>query len=240
MIFFDQRLRPEHSVNASFTTALEGSGSHRVFRITSTISARESLKSPQLDDMCRYFQKYHLPRSYFFDLFELHVLFGDKVHLFGEQDLEDPSWEASGWGSMLLISIEEEDLIHPVTVPFHARYWEPNKDGKPGVTHISAPQVFSACLQQDAAFVDNPWDTFTIKQVILGESNRYRFFMNRGPKQFTIESALASSQTAEPIMWLTISFIVCGFLYICARIISKRRTSASSHDALVVKVKKHA
>lgn len=226
MIFFDQRLGPVSLDHGSFRTAITGSGSHLHF----STSVSQNVPVP-IDNhstrACQHFIEYRLPRSFFFDRFELQGIFGDKIQLFGEQDLEAPEWQVDGWGSMLVLEIDTEAGQRLIEVPFHARYWKPRVGGQPGKTQLVSPQLFTACHQEDAAFSDNPWESFTSKQKIIGESKRFRFIPNVGETQFEVTSALADGQPAELVMWITILCILCGFAVVMLRSLHIGKSAAA-------------
>ncbi|KAJ1994273.1 protease B nonderepressible form [Coemansia spiralis] len=74
---------------------------------------------------CRIETIQTLPRSYFFDPYQLYDIsaeLGMQYHHYGEVELERPAETISSWGSMLVISQYPHLDSLNVSVPIHARY----------------------------------------------------------------------------------------------------------------------
>lgn len=229
MIFFDQRLRPLDSKDATYATTIAGNGSHLEFK-TQAQSAIKQQKFNQKAD-CRLFAEYVLPKEYFFDAFELQNRFPNKTQLYGEQDLEAPTWKVSGWGSILYVDIEEAwATAAAISIPFHARYFEPSTKASPRRTRVMAPQLFQSCHQADQAFIDNPWETSTFKSQVLGEDQYYRFLQSRGAASFEITGAVADASHEGMVRWVSSTVILLGFVYSLTRMLlgRERRTAINA------------
>lgn len=218
MIFFDQRLRPL-TKSGKITTRIGGQGSHLKFDTRMTDDTRFEISS-QKQKACKLLSMYYLPKTHFFDLFELEGLLGrDNVELYGEQDLEAPVWAVKGWGSILVAKLDSSEGQSHLQLPFHARYSEPNKGGQARPTQITAPQVFTACYQDDAAYIDNPWEPHTLKELLIGENFRLRFFDNEGPSSYLVTTAVADDQAAGKIMWITLLSLLIGTVFILSKVL---------------------
>lgn len=221
MIFFDQRVKPVSLELANFSTKIDGdTGSHATFVMNYNISDRVvSVTGPQ--DSCKLFAEFRLPNSHFFDSFEMESLFPNQTKLYGEQDLEAPQWSTSGWGSVLHITLPLLTSKVPVSVPFHARYMEPNKQGNHHHTKLFAPHMFMACSQEDASFTDNPWDQYTSKQVLFGPRQTFHYIEALGETQYTVRSPVGRTDDAAAVMWLTVISVFVSFLYVTKKLMDK-------------------
>lgn len=230
MIFFDQRLRPLVD-SPKIVTRIRGQGSHLSFDTDmSNVASLEP--AHHLRRHCKLISMYYLPRTHFFDLFELEGLFGrTRVQLLGEQDLEAPVWDAKSWGSILSVEVESPDPKHHLQIPFHARYLQPSRGGEVVETQISAPQLFTACSQEDAAFIDNPWESATLKELIIGDNYQLRFYQNDGPSSFVVRSAVADSESAQFVMWSTLLCLGLGFVFVLRRVFQGLRQDLGTHGS---------
>lgn len=233
MVFFDQRLRPHSSAQASFQSTIRGTGSHLTLEITPHYGNMNSTRILSSKDCVSYVMA-ELPKSHFFDIYELQGMESlVQVRVFGEQDLEKPIWSAHEWGSILLAEFPMLDSDRGFKLPFHARYLHPHIGNIAEPALILAPQVFYACPLQDTAFEDNPWNAFTMKEDLIGPNQLLRFYDNTGPRNFTLQLPAANASSTTTIVWMTILTILIGFGYIILQVFflfSPRRVVNSKAD----------
>jgi hypothetical protein len=95
---------------------------------------------------------YTLPKDVFVDKYQLAQLaqFGSGginsvTGVWGETDLEDPTYKANGWGSIVLIELPDHQVDLTLELPLHLRYLEPLEGGGKRHVDILPPEIFWAC-----------------------------------------------------------------------------------------------
>jgi hypothetical protein len=140
--------------SARLNTSLSPSyGSHPTLRTTIPVSALQPPVNDTLNyETCGLHALYTLSKDVFVDKYQLNQLAQFKsggikeLHgVWGETDLEDPSYKTKGWGSIVLLDVETSDSAMTLELPLHLRYLEPHAGG--GYTHLNilSPEVFWAC-----------------------------------------------------------------------------------------------
>jgi len=139
------------------TTSLEPKyGSHPNLRTVIPIKGLVPPVNDTLDDeTCGLHALYTLSKDVFVDKYQLAQLaqfesggIKDLRGVWGETDLEEPSYNTHGWGSIVLIDIpKQEDVTSSLTVelPIHLRYLEPLVGGGNRTVDILPPEIFWAC-----------------------------------------------------------------------------------------------
>jgi hypothetical protein len=133
-------------------------GSHPVLK---TLLPKSMLQAPINDTLdhetCNLHALYTLSKDVFVDQYQLSQLAQFKSGgienvrgIWGETDLENPSYTTKEWGSLVLVDIpklEEGDAIHEMTVelPMHLRYLKPREGGGNQIVEILPPEMFWTC-----------------------------------------------------------------------------------------------
>lgn len=212
MIFFDQRVRPGGNNSTQIQSSIVGQGSHLRFS-TDIVDLGDAEKfSPA--SSCKILGLYTLPKTHFFDVFEIKGLGYAVSKLYGEFDLENPIWRVDGWGSMLLTELPEKRQDSTVQMPFHARYHNPNLDGDDIVTSLHAPIMFQACHEPESAFLDNPWDGHSVLSHLVGDDYSFRIFNDIGPANFMVQNATADTISSKSVLLFTVLSITLGFIFL--------------------------
>jgi hypothetical protein len=98
--------------------------------------------------------QYTLSKDVFVDKYQLAQLAQFKsggiqnVRVWGETDLEAPSYETPGWGSIVLVDApkpDPKDTQMTLKLPLHLRYLRPIDGGGKVHVDILPPEVFWAC-----------------------------------------------------------------------------------------------
>ena len=147
-----------HHILSSTTQLLNTSlspsyGSHPVLQ---TILPISTLQPPMNDTLnhetCNLHALYTLSKDVFVDKYQLTQLsqfqsggIKNLRGVWGETDLEDPSYKTNGWGSIILIDIEQENSELILELPLHLRYLEPLDGGGNRHLDILPPEIFWAC-----------------------------------------------------------------------------------------------
>ena len=121
-----------------------------------TVMPQSALRPPVDDtldhDSCKLHALYTLSKDVFVDKYQLAQLsqfrsggLKEVKALYGETDLEDPSYKTKGWGSIVLVEVHAVESELTVELPLHLRYLEPQIGG--GYQHIELlpPAIFWAC-----------------------------------------------------------------------------------------------
>ena len=138
------------------TTLSPAYGSHPVLRTT---IPGATLLPPVNDTLnhesCKLHALYTLSKSVFVDKYQLTQLaqfqsggIQNLRGVWGETDLENPSYKTQGWGSVVLIDIatlEGKKSEMMVELPLHLRYLEPQAGGGMRRVNVLPPEVFWAC-----------------------------------------------------------------------------------------------
>lgn len=236
MVFFDQRLRPHSQSEASFQSTIRGTGSHLTLDIVPRYGNANTTRN-LLSKGCTPYVMAELPKSHFFDIYELqnleHLI---SPRVFGEQDLEQPIWSTHGWGSFLITEFRMHASETSLQIPFHARYLNPVPEDSARSSTILAPQVFYACPLQDSAFEDNPWNTYSLKEDLIGPDHLFRFYRNSGARNFTLQLPAAEASSTPIVLWMTILTILIGFIYVILQLPflhSTKRITATPTEQLI-------
>jgi hypothetical protein len=130
-------------------------GSHPVLETVFPLSALQPPVNETLDhDTCTLHALYTLSNEVFVDKYQLSQLAQfkaggiEKFQVWGETDLEDPSYKTPGWGSVVLVDTpkpDQKDTNMTQKLPLHLRYLEPIKGGGKRHLDILPPEVFWAC-----------------------------------------------------------------------------------------------
>lgn len=128
-------------------------GSHPKMQTSMPLTALRPPVNDTLDhDSCILHALYTLSKDVFVDKYQLAQLsqfqsggLKDVKALYGETDLEDPSYMIKGWGSIVLVEIAEEESELTFELPLHLRYLQPQNGG--GYQHLELlpPEIFWAC-----------------------------------------------------------------------------------------------
>ena len=130
-------------------------GSHPNIR---TILSRSALVPPINDTLdyetCTLHGLYTLSKEAFVDKYQLAQLaqfqsggISNLRGVWGETDLESPSYKTEGWGSVVLIDIAIPELSEDLALelPVHLRYLEPIDRGGYTLVTLLSPQIFWTC-----------------------------------------------------------------------------------------------
>ena len=128
-------------------------GSHPTLQTTLPKSALQPPLNNTLDyETCNLHALFTLSKEVFVDKYQLAQLAqfqsGGIKHLrgvWGETDLEDPSYKTKGWGSVVLIDISPTEEELTLKLPLHLRYLDPLEGGGNRHLDILPPEVFWAC-----------------------------------------------------------------------------------------------
>jgi PIG-X / PBN1 len=132
-------------------------GSHPNIR---TILPSSTLVPPVNDtvdhESCTLHGLYTLSKEVFVDKYQLAQLaqfqsggIADVRGVWGETDLENPTYKTEGWGSVVLLDVavpvadEAEELV--LELPVHLRYLEPSTEGGYEALTLLPPQLFWTC-----------------------------------------------------------------------------------------------
>lgn len=252
VIFYDQQLRPDSAMpgDAAVRHQVVGRGSHLKMTSSWSIPVANSSHFADLQRLaeqgCRFYGMYTLPKSHFFDRYELARHFpalddsnGDSARaeaglsepsfaLHGEQHLEAPEWSVRGWGSILLLSLSASQMAAEdeiVSVPMHGRYLSPTTGGAPQRRLLQPPVFFHACPLSDAAFDDDPWRTTgpSLLRRLFDDTTELRVFEQHAWQdgaqvgKFTTTLPVANAAQAQNVAWITIATILLGAAYIVLR-----------------------
>ena len=132
-------------------------GSHPILQ---TILPPSALRPPVNDTLnhetCNFYALYTLSKEVFVDKYQLAQLaqfssggLQNVQGIWGETDLEDPSYKTKGWGSIVLINVTRTNPKSTLELPIHLRYLGPQDGGGYRNTEVLPPQLFWAC-QNDA------------------------------------------------------------------------------------------
>ncbi len=227
-IFFPNRFTASE---AEAQHTLRGTGSHLTIR-----SLFSGIKDIVRYDACQLFNMYHLPREYFIDEYQIrdsHPPPAHRLQLYGEKDLEAPSWEIRGWGSILLARIETDrqgEHEFELDIPIHARYLPASNQTYQTVA-IPAPTSFFACPStlgnslrlpldpiNDVDFDDNPFDSFPQLYKVLFPENTVFHMLQTKDSSFTSTIPVANSDDAEIVVIGTLSLIMVGSSWLLYKI----------------------
>ncbi|KAJ2499513.1 hypothetical protein IWW47_003345 [Coemansia sp. RSA 2052] len=89
------------------------------------VSAHADANTPLISDQCHLDTIVMLPRTYFFDpyqLYELRDRLGDRYEHYGPIELERPAEVMPNWGSLLHLNQRPHTSALNATIPIHARY----------------------------------------------------------------------------------------------------------------------
>lgn len=130
-------------------------GSHPVLK---TILPMPTLQAPINDTLdhetCNLHALYTLSKDVFVDQYQLSQLaqfksggIEDLRGVWGETDLENPSYKTKAWGSVVLVDIPKVEKPAELTLelPLHMRYLEPQDGGGKTPVEILPPEVFWTC-----------------------------------------------------------------------------------------------
>lgn len=122
-----------------------------------TVLSDSALQAPMNDtfdhDTCSLHAMYTLSNHVFVDKYQLAQLaqFGsggiqEIRGVWGETNLEDPSYHTPGWGSVVLVDISDDlETTLTLELPLHLRYLEPVDGGGKRHVDILPPEIFWAC-----------------------------------------------------------------------------------------------
>jgi hypothetical protein len=130
-------------------------GSHPVLKTRLPMAALQAPINDTLDhETCNLHALYTLSKQVFVDQYQVSQLAQFKSGgienlrgIWGETDLENPSYKTDGWGSVVLVDIPklEEPSEATLELPLHVRYLEPLEGGGNRLVEILPPEVFWAC-----------------------------------------------------------------------------------------------
>jgi len=130
-------------------------GSHPVMKTRLPMSALQAPINDTLDhESCRLHALYTLSKDVFVDQYQVSQLaqfnsggIDNLRGVWGETDLENPSYKTNGWGSVVLVDVSEPQEPSEMTLelPLHVRYLEPLEGGGKRPVEILPPEVFWAC-----------------------------------------------------------------------------------------------
>ena len=140
--------------SGEITTILDPAyGSHPVLRSQLPRSAFRGPVENTLDhESCQLHALYTLPKEVFVDKYQLAQLsqfksggIEDIRGIWGETDLEDPTYKTRGWGSVVLLDVSKSDNSTTLELPLHLRYLEPVDGGGKTQVDLLPPELFWAC-----------------------------------------------------------------------------------------------
>jgi hypothetical protein len=144
-----------HVLHSKLETSLSPTyGSHPTLQtVLSTLALQAPMNDTYNHDTCSLHAMYTLSNQVFVDKYQLAQLaqFGSggiqEVHgVWGETNLEDPSYHTPGWGSIVLVDIPDElETTLTLELPLHLRYLEPVDGGGKRHVDILPPEIFWAC-----------------------------------------------------------------------------------------------
>lgn len=129
-------------------------GSHPVLQTRLPAPALQPPVNDTLNsESCNLHALYMLSNEVFVDKYQLAQLTqfqsGGIRHLsgiWGETDLENPSYKTKGWGSIVLVDVVEQDQSElKLELPLHLRYLQPQTGGGKRQVDILPPEIFWAC-----------------------------------------------------------------------------------------------
>ena len=134
------------------TTLSPPYGSHPVLQTRLPVTALQAPANDTLDsESCKLHALYTLSNEVFVDKYQLAQLaqfqsggLRQLSGVWGETDLENPSYKTKGWGSIVLVDVVEQDLS-ALELPLHLRYLEPQIGGGARNVEILPPEIFWAC-----------------------------------------------------------------------------------------------
>lgn len=141
---------PSQGLNTSLSPPY---GSHPTMQTTLPASALRPPLNDTLDyKTCNLHALYTLSKDVFVDKYQLTQLsqfqsggIGNLRGVWGETDLEDPSYKTKGWGSVVVIDVAPSEQELMLELPLHLRYLEPLPGGGTRHVNILPPEIFWAC-----------------------------------------------------------------------------------------------
>jgi hypothetical protein len=223
---------------AQLNTSLSPSyGSHPTLR---TSLSRKLLQPPVNDTLshetCNLHALYTLSKDVFVDKYQLTQLsqfqsggIKNLRGVWGETDLEDPSYKTKGWGSIVLVDIDQINSELTLELPLHLRYLEPLADGGYRHLNILRPEIFWACentvegiphsQQTNPDFTISPFSPparsvlhslFPIDTVFYHLPNH----ITQENGVVSIDVPVANASQAQVVQNLTVLGILMGFTYL--------------------------
>jgi PIG-X / PBN1 len=180
-------------------------GSHPNIRTLLPASVLVPPVNDTLDhETCRLRSLYTLSKEVFVDKYQLSQLaqfhsggIADVRGVWGEMDLEDPTYKTEGWGSVVLLDVaipqEEGELV--LELPVHLRYLEPSNVGAYEALTLLPPRVFWSCQNSDEGTPPS-WMSLLIR-IQISQSRRLG---RRAHLCFTLFSLWTPSSITHQIM----------------------------------------
>ena len=187
-------------------------------------------------DDCSLNAYFTLPKTFFVDKYQLadaQLLESLGLRrlraLYGEADLEAPTWTQSRWGSSVLLEIESQEGdndegVRDVELPLHLRYLEPT----PGEEYVGQdmpwPVVFWACPSQESEkFTVNPFDRKNIGYEHMFDNNTVYHHLSpetpRGVTYSSLKVPVLDLENASVVKIATVLMVASGFIYITTKIL---------------------
>lgn len=198
-----------------------------------------SLAKPPADD-CTLNAYFTLPKYLFIDKYQL----SDKqflaslglnrlVGVYGETDLEAPSYTQKPWGSAFIVELSQTGDDVDVIVPLHSRYIDPEDDDNTTVEkQVPMPVVFFACPTEFSSGnpEKNPFDrTHLGFEHFFDEKTIFYHFTSDNLLQ-PLQIPTLGLRHANLIRNGTVAVVITAFFFIIAMIISSLRSRKTEEN----------
>lgn len=195
------RLATESTLDVQFA---EPYGLHPILEIAVT--------SPKPDGKCQLFLKLDLPKFIFADQYQF-VDLEDRsppcrlLGLWGEKNLEAPTWQVNDAGSTAMMYLSSTDVVNQTwSIPLHFRYDVPSAEHR--TYHVLPPPLLFWGCQEEILRKDAPGLNFE-----AFFPNDTVFYIFDSPKVPYNIPTIAPGKLAE-INWITLLVVSLGFLAI--------------------------
>ncbi|EEB08639.1 pig-X [Schizosaccharomyces japonicus yFS275] len=152
-----------------------------------------------------FVDKYQLTSLAEKDIKNVHEL----VELVGETDLEAPSYNVPGWGSVLLLDVNAPLNMDEfdIEIPLHTRYQLPQEDGMFHVASMQSPTVFWSCGEH----VDSVEQLLSREKL---EEPAGTFVLDYVESSLNVLIPTADAKKETEVSILTNAVVSAGFIYL--------------------------
>lgn len=205
------------------TEIVQPAGMHPVLRVkTSSVvnSPLKTIESGMEKDLCKLYYMSSIPKDFFIDRYQFQSQRAAILHLYGETNLELPTYKIDQWGSFSIFQINATNMTD-FEIPLHLRYPKPGESEYANII-LPAGELFWSCeiSEKDAEVMHkNPFNSISpsIKSV-LGHSNALYHFQT---SQRFLELAVprAVSGNSEWMNWTVVALLATSFWYLVSKML---------------------
>lgn len=198
-------------------------GLHPVLKVMTSCVVESPLKMTENGtekDLCKLYYMTKIPRDFFIDRYQFESQRAALMQLFGETNLELPTYKIDQWGSLSLFQINATNMTD-FEIPLHLRYPQP---GESGYVNVNLPtgELFWSCDigEKDADVMRrNPFNGISpeIKSV-LGDAKAFYHFRN---SQTHVELCVprAVSDDSEWMNWTVVAILATSVWYLMVKLL---------------------